>query len=233
MKNCSNCYWNPQGVCENANWKDGTQIKDQTLPACGYLIYNLFNDLFNDKLNTPTSWIPMISPLTTEEPVMTIRTPYLIQRAEVKSPLATVSTRLSQAVVFDYMGSAEFEFGALPNSFRRLEANKGKLTLRMVPEIMEGEIPLRVYSYLTDEEFEQYKGYLETMRKPCGAPNQLFTKESVRFNVDYEHGKYSKTDFWWDINNDVMFGFNKMFMKKLESYVQASLDFMNEQKAKS
>lgn len=97
---------------------------------------------------------------------MTIRAPYLIQRAEIESPLAMVSTRLSQAVNFDYMGSAEFEFGALPKSFRRMEANKAQLILRKVPEIMEGEIPLRVYSYLTNEEFEQYKGYLLRLRNP-------------------------------------------------------------------
>ena len=161
---------------------------------------------------------------------MTVRAPYLIQRAEIESPLASVSTRLSQAVDFDYMGSSEFEFGALPKSFRRMEANKEQLILRKVPEIMEGEIPLRVYSYLTDEEFEQYKGYLLRLRNPTPS-TRLNTKEGVRFDANYEHSKYSKTDFWWDIDNDAMFGFKKMFMKKLESYVQASLDYMNEQKA--
>lgn len=51
-----------------------------------------------------------------------VNLPYLIQRASINTPLAAPSARLSQAVNFDYMGSAEFEFGALPRSFRNIEA---------------------------------------------------------------------------------------------------------------
>lgn len=44
----------------------------------------------------------------------TMRTPYLIQRGKIVKPLAEHDTRLSKAVNLDYMGSSEFEFGALP-----------------------------------------------------------------------------------------------------------------------
>ena len=159
-----------------------------------------------------------------------IRTPYLIQRAEINRPLTPASVRLSQAVNFDYMGSAEFEFGALPQSFRRIEAMADSWKCRLVPEIMEDEIALRVWSAFTDEEFEEYKDYLLRLRNP--GSNPIRTKEGVRFEAGRKKSTYSNTDFWWDIDNDVMFGFDKTFMKRVGDYVANSLIYMNEQKAK-
>lgn len=157
-----------------------------------------------------------------------IRTPYLIQRGEINRPLAPATARLSQAVNLDYMGSAEFEFGALPKSFRRIEAMADSWKCRQVAEIMEGEIALRVWSAFTDEEFEQYKGYLLRFRNPGRDP--IRTKEGVRFEADRVMSKFSYTDFWWDIDNDVMFGFDKTFMKRVGDYVANSLIYMNEKK---
>lgn len=159
-----------------------------------------------------------------------IRTPYLIQRAEINRPLAPATVRLSQAVNFDYMGSAEFEFGALPQSFRRIEAMADAWKCRTVPEIMEGEMALRVWSAFTDEEFEEYKGYLLRLRNP--GKDSIRTKEGTRFEAGREKSTYSNTDFWWDIDNDVMFGFDKTFMNRVGDYVANSLIYMNEQKAK-
>ena len=161
-----------------------------------------------------------------------ITRPYLIQRARIETPLAEESARLSHAVDFDYMGSAEFEFGALPKSFRRIEAQADSWICRIVNDIKEGDTPLRVWSALTDEEFAEYVGYLKILRaaQKDRSVERFYTKEAVRFEVDYEHVKYFTTDFWWDINNDVMFGFKKEFMKRVGSYVASSIVYMNEQK---
>lgn len=159
-----------------------------------------------------------------------LKFPYLIQRAEINSPLADETDRLSQAVDFDYMGSAEFEFGALPKSFRRIEALADNWKCRLVPEITENEVPLRVYSAFTDEEFEIYKGYLLGLR---AGNSRGQTKERTDFDPKNSYtGKYGKTNFWWDITNDVMFGFHKTFMKRVPHHVAASLAYMDEQKTK-
>lgn len=158
--------------------------------------------------------------------------PYLIQRGRVTAPLAPTDTRLSNAVNFDYMGSSEFEYGALPSSFRQLQTMRKDWQLRLVPHMTEHDVPLRVFSALTDEQFIQYVAYLEELRKP---PNlcKIHTKESVRFSASLSSESSRRDpDFWWDINNHVMFGFNKNFMNRLESYVSASLAYMDEQKAK-
>lgn len=154
-----------------------------------------------------------------------IKSPYLIQRAEIVTPLAPKTTILSNAVSLHYMGSAEFEFGALPKSLRRMQADLSKLVLRKVPEIMDGEACLHVLSFMSDEEFEEYKEYLCMMRDPFHT-NKIRTKESHRFNSDYV-GKYEKSDFWWDIRNDLMFGFNEMFMNRCIDYVKSSLAHMD------
>jgi hypothetical protein len=156
-----------------------------------------------------------------------ITTPYLIQRAEIKTPLAGDDARLSEAVSFHYMGSAEFEFGALPKSFRRIEALSDGWKCRLVEEIKEDDTPLRVWSALTDEEFEQYKKFLLQLRDPKNNGGHLRTKEGVRFEHDRKHSEFSCTNFWWDISNNVMFGFKKEFMKRVGTYVANSLVYMN------
>lgn len=153
-----------------------------------------------------------------------MKTPYLIQRCEIKRPIAPASADISKAVDFDYMGSSEFEFGALPKSLRRIEQTGWKI--RLVPEIMQGEIALRVWSSFSDEEFEEYKTYLIRLRNP--GSNPIRTKERTKFEEGGKISEFFNTDFWWDIQNDVMFGFDKVFMKRVCDYVDNSLNLMNE-----
>lgn len=158
---------------------------------------------------------------------MNLVQPYLIQRARVNTPLAEASERLSNAVNFDYMGSAEFEFGALPKSFRALQSMRANWKLRLVPHLTENDVPLRVFGALSDDQFAAYVKHLEEFRKPG---NRMHTKESVCFEAKLSSEKKSRwdPDFWWDIDNHVMFGFNKNFMNRLESHVSASLAYMDE-----
>ena len=156
--------------------------------------------------------------------------PYLIQRAEIVRPLAEPTERISNAVKLEYMGSAEFEFGALPESLRQIRAVFDKWNRRTVLDIKEGEAPLRVYSAFTDEEFEEYKQHLLRLRNPKA---RVTTKESTYFEEGRKAAsKYIRTDFWWDLDNNVMFGFDKEFMNRLQSYLAASFRYMDEQKAK-
>jgi hypothetical protein len=152
-----------------------------------------------------------------------MKQPYLIQRGKINHPIAPVSACISEAIDFDYMGSSEFEFGALSKSLRRIEKSGWKI--RSVPEIMQGEIALRVWSPFSDEEFEEYKAYLIQLRIP-GA-NSIRTKERTAFEEGSTISECFGINFWWDIQNDVMFGFNKVFMKRVSDYVGNSLKLMN------
>jgi hypothetical protein len=177
--------------------------------------------------------------------------PYYIQRATIRTPLADPTANLTNAVKLDYMGSAEFEFGALPKSLRRLEAQQSTCQLRLVPELLDGETPLRVYSALSDRDFTSYVEFLLELRnsvsfsvrlkersefslderKPWGAPAVVSTKSenpAVRRRKP-QRPVYERTfaDFWWDIDNDVMWSFHKIFMNRLPEHLAASFVTMN------
>ena len=158
--------------------------------------------------------------------------PYLIQRATINHPLAAHETKLSDSVNFDYMGSAEFEFGALPKSLRRLQEMKGALTQRKVDRIVDGERSLRIVSALTDAEFEEYVGYLVQLR--TGKPTSIRTKEMTYFDIAlmsrFAERRNPATDFWWDIQNNVMFSFDKLFMNRLVAHLEASWAYMDSNK---
>jgi hypothetical protein len=173
-------------------------------------------------------------------------TPYHIQRAKIVSPLAPATERLSKAVQFDYMGSSEFEFGALPKSFRRLQKNKDAWRVRRVATISDGTTDsfLRVFSALSDDEFVEYEAFLYKLRNGSFGSVQL--KERSEFSLEERAppapilpvpGRRRRkvvnpyvrvyADFWWDIDTDVMFSFHKIFMNRLSDYVTASLGYMD------
>lgn len=153
-----------------------------------------------------------------------IRTPYLIQRAEIYHPLR--EGRLSEAVDLDYMGAAEFEFGALPKSLRALQARVDSISMTTEPRIQEGEKCLRILHTFNSDEYEEYLGHLLELRA-----DKRRTKETTRFSANYPHGEYSRTDFWWDIDNHVMWSFDKVFMNRLGDHLVASWKYMDDKKS--
>ncbi len=154
--------------------------------------------------------------------------PYLIQRGTINSPLAPEGTRLTNAVNLDYMGAAEFEFGALPESLRRIQAYGPAWRCGKVDEIRTlDDSPLRVCSAIAAEEFPQYVAYLRQLRWP-ERHGRLHLKESSAFEHNHKPwSKYRTIDFWWDLDNDVMFGFHRDFMHLLPQYLKASFAYMD------
>lgn len=147
-----------------------------------------------------------------------METPYLIQRAKIDRPLnGAVGLPLSKAVRFDYMGSAEFEFGAIPAAFREVRDNYPSYRADTVPSIMEGESMLRVFHGLSAADFPLYVRFLEALRD---SEHSIQTKEAV--GLDPKSFANTRTDFWWDINNNVMFSFDKYFMRRLPAHLETS-----------
>lgn len=172
--------------------------------------------------------------------MITIRTPYLIQRAHINNPLAPATERLGKAVRFDYMGASEFEWGALPASFRRMQAQQQKFSVRLVHDIRDEDSPLRIFSYLDDENFTAYVKFIRELREPSNNPRErIRLKERSEFSLEekrfdermYANRKDSykpdRANFWWDIDNDVMFSFHKMFMNRLGHHLTATFEYMD------
>lgn len=146
-----------------------------------------------------------------------MKAPYLVQRAAICNPLAPTTTRLGEAVNLDYMGAAEYEFGAMPSSLRAFR--NGTRVLRSVDNIRDNKRPLYVLSCFTDDEFPEYVKYLMRLRG-----NDIRCKVSPRFSADFVA---SGTDFWWDIQNQAIWSFRKDFMDNCEAYLQSSFAYMD------
>ena len=148
---------------------------------------------------------------------MTLKQPYLIQRAKINNHF-TPFYRLSEAVNFDYMGSSEFEFGALPKSFKDMYNKKESLKIHTVNSIKENhKRPLLVYGSFIENELTQYVEWLTKIRNN---DRSIHLKERARFDNDKE------TNFWWDIDNGIMFSFNDNFMRALPMYIKNSWQYM-------
>ena len=179
---------------------------------------------------------------------------YLVQRGKILT--ATVEEnnpehRLSKVVQLDYMGSAEFEWGALPGSLRRMGEQlnvDGPVTIGGILNAKGQSLRLfygsdalytprnvsrlrGVYEKPTLEDQHQLRAeYVEKLHK-LHAGEDLRLKEYSGFGKDAKH--YGQiTDLWWDIKNDIVWSFNKNFMNKLPIILKNSLDYMNAQKAK-
>ena len=156
-----------------------------------------------------------------------LRTPYLIQRGKIKHPL--VEGRFSEAVDLDYMGSSEFEWGALPKSLRALQSMVDSISMTVEPRITDqGGANLRVLHTFDGAGYEEYFAHLLQARE-----GKLHTKESTWFDKDHSKRFASlRCDLWWDIDNHVMWSFDKNFMKRLPDHLVASWKYMDEQKGK-
>ena len=154
-----------------------------------------------------------------------MKTPYLVQRCEIRRPL--VEGRIGEALELDYMGSAEFEFGAIPKSLRALQHDVDKIKLSVDPRIVDNDRSLRILHTFDEVELEQYFKHLQTMRV-----NKLRLKEATRFEAGRESRPYGTTDVWWDIENHVFWSFDKIFMNRITDCLLASWKYMDEQKAK-
>jgi hypothetical protein len=155
--------------------------------------------------------------------------PYLVQRGRIKSPLGGEnSARLKDSIEWDYMGSAEFEFGALPASLRRMQANRQDYMLQKlaIPQLeTDGSetngYTLRVYSRFKSQDLEKYYEHLQALRN-----NRLDTKESTGFGLKDSTFVKERTNFWWDLDNDAMFSFHKVAMNRLHSWLENSWSYM-------
>lgn len=140
----------------------------------------------------------------------------------------------------DYMGSSEFEFGALPSSLREMQRNKDQLILRATNISNVDGDNLLVLTSLSDEDFEiwcdqfleacNHKRHLkESLRaadwfKEIKAPEALKGKKKKEY---IERQLRYRPDFWWDLDNGAMASFNKEFMAQCKQNLESSWRYMD------
>ena len=148
---------------------------------------------------------------------------YLLQRGSVKDD-PSAKNKFSDNVSTDYMGAAEFEFGALPKSLREINSNIEKYHTISVPTIKRSGNPLLVWSAFP---FQEIPEYVKQLNKIVEGKQHL--KEASGLDKDSYLSK--RTDFWWDLDNNVMFSFRPDIIKVIADSIRASIAWMDAQKA--
>ena len=128
-------------------------------------------------------------------------TPYLIQRAKfIKDDEYSANRKgIDKLLGFDYMGSAEFEFGALPASLKRIRA---EIKDYVQFQYSFKKHPAKVVTvHCKKEEQDAVCEILEQLaldkirlKERCDLPKFISDETNSWDN-----------DFWWDIDNDFMF----------------------------
>ncbi len=118
----------------------------------------------------------------------------LIQRAKFEN--RDYKKGIDSIVHFDYMGSSEFEWGALPESLGKIRDAINNYTYLDVP-IKDKVITV----FCKDSQKSEVKQYLTELSE-----NKWNLKEYSDFD-NYINPRFieSRTDFWWDISNNIMF----------------------------
>lgn len=150
--------------------------------------------------------------------------PYLVFRSTIKDLKGTKS--ISESIDFDYMGSSEFEWGAPAKSRLRMwyyYINGVYRKHRVDSMKLKDGSALRVYHRFTDDDLQTYLKYLREY-----ADGKFRMKEWIDFdNVVKGTSRWNgKFDFWWDIENDCYFSFNKTAINKMPEMVEETIKRM-------
>lgn len=136
--------------------------------------------------------------------------PKLIQSGHFKSGIDSLQkqdiNRIGDVIAFDYMGSAEFEWRALPRSLRRMTINKDFYSVFVFSQYKdETGNPLKVYA--PQVFFKNVKCIVERLvENGDGLQECCFLCDHIQKQEEQEndsHHDYKDTsNFWWDIEND-------------------------------
>lgn len=133
---------------------------------------------------------------------------YLIQRGSFRNNFDTATGLLGgrpdRLIDPDYMGSAEFEWGAIPRAYRRILGQFDKYSLHITDLVTTGGVPFCLYC-----RDDRYEIILDAIKKYLKEDYRL--KEWTNMGVHFkptptdewlrDHYKYQlRTNFWWCID---------------------------------
>jgi hypothetical protein len=127
--------------------------------------------------------------------------PWLIYRCTFKKN--GTSEGVDSLLRFDYMGSAEYEFGALPKSLKRMVSKIEKMEIFKTPYKRNDGKGLFLLCLPEEREYECYIHNM-VQSKYEKLKEQIYLKANIDGTASY-----SKSDIFWDIENDIIFGFGE------------------------
>lgn len=153
-------------------------------------------------------------------------TPYLIQRAKFSND-SSDREGIDSILDFDYMGAAEFEFGTLPKSLKRVRsAVNDFVQFDYAFTIKSNKVALKTEKIVTVFCHKDHQAELpEILEKLYKCDIRLkFSCDLYKYIEDKELS-YRASDFWWDIDNDFF------FWRKNDEFAEAFVTKMKTPKA--
>lgn len=142
-----------------------------------------------------------------------MRNPYLVARAKIED--RNFKSGIDSIINIDYMGAAEYEFGAIPKSLDRIRESLSKY-VKTQYKFKGTEIELTVFCKSDDVQY--IEDFLEGL-----ASRKYHTKcySNIPELINPDPKWPINTKFWWDIENDWMYwipteGFDAKFDEKIK-----------------
>lgn len=162
-----------------------------------------------------------------------IRDPWLIQRCSVKAPFDS-NLKTGDYLKLDYMGSAEFEFGAIPKFQREIHPKLDRLHIFEYTH----HDGVKLYFWC---ELEQKDAYTAVVQKLMSKSIRL--KESMHLDFketlyvgknrkpmyDQPHAPFTTT-VWFDLTNNLVIARDRQVLHNLLTTIPNSVRFMDQQK---
>lgn len=135
--------------------------------------------------------------------------PYLVYRCNFKKNGTTDG--IDSLLKFEYMGSAEYEFGALPKSLTKIIGRVDEMDIfKTGHEKNDGQ---GLFVLCLESEYLEYNGYIDEL--VSSKYENLKERIDLKENINGTINEYSKSDVFWDIKNHVIFCFGKDNMRKI------------------
>lgn len=140
---------------------------------------------------------------------------WLLQRCTMRKEVKPGQvTGFDSAFSNDYMGSAEFEFGALPKSLRAVTPHLDKYQIYQDKRYKKAD-GQGLFLFCTPEMKEEVLSRIELLYR-----DEINLKERSGLadclNAQDEKGYGTDINLWWDIENHFFFGIGKPTIQRLE-----------------
>ena len=164
--------------------------------------------------------------------------PWLLQRCTVREGRDPQTLKTSEYLDLDYMGSAEFEFGSIPEFLRKMANRSPQLipqqhthngeTLYFFSSAIQAELYCKVIEDLLDNKcrMKERSGIREKETMYIGKGK----KEKAVF--DHPDAPY-KFNVWFDLSNNVIIARSPEVLTNLKVTIRNSVQYMDEQKSKA
>lgn len=137
-------------------------------------------------------------------------TPKIIQTGKINYNKLNKSFKFSEMVTLSAVNKSHQDINEQRNSLKRIGSKFGTDSKLRSSELI---IPtnygmLTVYVFTTHTEEEQIKHLRRCLR-------DIYEKQNTNTNfTDFHYDAKGYFDFWWDIENDIMWSLNKDFMEQ-------------------